>query len=171
MADYSGVALLFIGANVFLNALWLQDKVAAKDVAIINLIAAFMGISASFYAALRQDNLVFSAAFLLFAFTFLWVGVNALRGQEDQRAVGWYSLLVAIIAVLYVFINLQAGLYGWAISWVIYGILWLLFWLLLGLQKPGVLKLTIAFAYITGILVMITGLLTINGWQGALGFA
>lgn len=40
MADYSGVALLIIGANVFLNALWLQDKVAAKDVAIINLIAA-----------------------------------------------------------------------------------------------------------------------------------
>lgn len=171
MPDYSGVALLFIGANVFLNALWLQDKVDTKDVGIINLIAAFMGISGSFYAALAQDNFVFSAAFLFFAFTFLWVGVNALRGQEDQRAVGWYSLLVAIFAIPYALINLQAGLYGWVVSWIIYGILWFLFWVLLGLQKPGALKPTIAFAYITGVLVMVTGFVTINGWQGILGFA
>lgn len=165
MADYAGVGLLFIGMNVFLNALWLHGKVPGKDVGVFNLLAAFIGISASFWAGWGQENFPLSAGFLLFSFTFLWVGVNALRDQQDQRALGWYSFLVAVITVPYAIVNYKAGYIGWTVEWIIYGVLWLLFWGLLGLQKESMLKPAIIVAYLTGVMVMITGYLIINGWQ------
>ncbi|MCK8517198.1 AmiS/UreI transporter [Methylonatrum kenyense] len=165
MADYAGVALLIIGMNVFLNALWLQGKVPGKDVGVFNLLAGATGVAASFWAGWLHGNFAMSAGFLLFSFTFIWVGVNALREQEDQRALGWYSFLVALVAIPYAIVNFNAGFYGWAIEWIIYAVLWFLFWVLLGLQRSAALKPAIAMAYVTGTVVMVTGYLFINGWQ------
>ena len=93
---FLGVPLLFIGFILVVNAIWLQGKVDTKDVGIFNLLVGILATIGALYFGLVQENFPLSAGGLLFAMTYLWVGINAIRGAEDQRALGYYCLLVAI---------------------------------------------------------------------------
>jgi putative amide transporter protein len=165
MGHILGVSLLFIGKVLILNAIWLQGKVETKDVGVFNLIvgALAMFVSASF-GLQAEPNIPLMAGGSLFAFTYLWVGINAVRGATDQRALGYYCLLVAIVTIPYAIKAFLGGDIGWTVEWVTYGILWFLFFMVLTLGNQSVMGLTVFMTYLVGIEVWITGWLYLYGY-------
>src|SRR5687767_1063597 len=121
-----GVVLLYVGAVLVINGIWLfgQARAAAlapegdarpetradptllgdREVTVINLFTGFIGIVCA-VTLLIQGNRSGDLAsirggglILLFAFTYLWVAFNTFLGA-DGRAFGWYCLFVAVTAV------------------------------------------------------------------------
>lgn len=161
---FLGVQLLFIGFVLIVNALWLQGKVDTKDVGIMNLIVGTLGTIGALFYGLVQENIPLSGGAMLFAMTYLWVGFNAVRGAEDQRALGYYCLLVALVCIPFTVQAFRDGDLGWTFEWVTFGILWYLFYLVLTKGNTKVMGLTIATTYFVGIEVAITGWMYLYGY-------
>jgi len=81
---YLGVPLVFIGMVLILNAAWLQGKVDTRDVGIFNLLVGILGAMSALYFGWAQSNFSLAAGAMLFAMTYLWVGINAVRGATDH---------------------------------------------------------------------------------------
>jgi putative amide transporter protein len=140
-----------------------------REIAILNIFTGFIGVvgaavllaqgnSAGDLASVRAAGFI-----LLFAFTYLWVAYNQFV-NAGGRALGWYSLFVAITAVPAGIYVLQAAdgntaLIWLGIDWFAWALLWGMFWALLTLELP--------IGLITGVVALIEGI----GTSWALGFA
>jgi hypothetical protein len=120
-----GVVLLYVGAVLVINGLWLigQARTALatggeagaraeahpmfmenREVAVINLFTGFVGVVAATTLMVQGNRDADLASIraggfiLLFAFTYLWVAANNFL-NAGGRAFGWYCLFVAITAV------------------------------------------------------------------------
>jgi hypothetical protein len=144
-----------------------------REVAILNIFTGAIGFAVAITyivlggttrlpAVLGLANIQTGATLLLFAFTYLWVAYNQ-YANAGGRALGWYSLFVAVTAV-YAGINVIQNVPGSTLSfwvagnWFAWAILWGLFWALLALELP--------IARITGWVALIEGIGT--GWALAL---
>jgi putative amide transporter protein len=186
-----GVVLLYVGAVLVVNGIWLlgQARLAVageagaaaaeshptfiqnREVAVLNLFTGFVGVAAAVTLMIQGNRdadlaQVRGAGYiLLFAFTYLWVAANNFL-NAGGRALGWYSLFVAITAI-------PAGI--WALSnadgndasvylgicWFAWAVLWFLFFMLLALDRPvarlaGIVAVVegIATAWVFGILLL-----------------
>jgi hypothetical protein len=175
-----GVVLLYVGAVLVINGIWLlgQARVAAtgeagataaeahpffiqgREVAVINVFTGFVGVVAAVTLMVqgnRDGDLasIRGAGFiLLFAFTYLWVAANGFL-NAGGRGFGWYCLFVAVTAV-------PAGIYTLnnaagndasiylGIDWFAWAILWFLFFALLALDRP-IARLAGGLAVIEGV--------------------
>lgn len=98
-----GLVLLWVGAVLTLNGLWLMGRIGDREIAVINVFAGGIAFLAAVVSAFRSGakvtgGIAFGALVLLFAFTYLWIAINRIF-QLDGRSLGWYSLFVAITAV------------------------------------------------------------------------
>lgn len=101
------IALLFVGAVLLVNGLLLRGVVSARSAAPINLLSGSLLAMAALHLALNvrpldamtEPALWVAAGYLLFAFTYLFVGLNALVGADDA-GVGWYCLWAGLIAAI-----------------------------------------------------------------------
>jgi hypothetical protein len=161
-----GVVLLYVGAVLVINGIWLigQARVASagdagataaeshplfiqgREVTVINIFTGFVGVVAAITLMVQgnRDGDIASiragGLILLFAFTYLWVAANGFL-NAGGRAFGWYCLFVAITAI-------PAGIYTLnnangndasvylAIDWFAWAVLWFLFFVLLTLDRP-----------------------------------
>ena len=134
-----GMGLLYVGAVLIVNGIWLLGHGDSKDVAMINfftgLITFLIAAWWAFFPESSGGDSFGAAGTLLFSFTYLWVGANAWRGLDDQRSLGWYCLFVAAVALPTGALVLQAGDIGLAALWWIWAILWFAFWVLLGIER------------------------------------
>jgi putative amide transporter protein len=175
-----GVVLLYVGAVLVINGIWLigQARVASageagataaeshpffiqgREVTVINVFTGFVGVVAAvtFMVQGNRDDDIDAirggGLILLFAFTYLWVAANAFL-NAGGRGFGWYCLFVAITAI-------PAGIYTLnnadgndasiylAIDWFAWAILWFLFFVLLALDRP-IARITGALAIVEGI--------------------
>jgi hypothetical protein len=175
-----GVVLLYVGAVLVVNGIWLigQARLAAageggtaaaeshptfiqnREVSVLNLFTGFVGVVAAVTLMVqgnRDGDLasVRGAGYiLLFAFTYLWVATNNFL-NAGGRAFGWYCLFVAITAI-------PAGIWSFAnadgndasiylgVCWFAWAVLWFLFFLLLALDRP-IARLAGALAVVEGI--------------------
>jgi hypothetical protein len=175
-----GVVLLYVGAVLVVNGIWLigQARLAAageggaaaaeahptfiqnREISVLNLFTGFVGVVAAVTLMIqgnRDGDLasVRGAGYiLLFAFTYLWVAANNFL-NAGGRAFGWYCLFVAITAV-------PAGIWAFAnadgndasiylgVCWFAWAVLWFLFFLLLALDRP-VARLAGTVAIVEGI--------------------
>lgn len=160
---YIGVLLLMIGMLLLVNAAWLQGKVETRDVGVFNLVVGVIGVFYSGYLALVEGNAHLSAAFFLFAMTYVWVGINALRGATDQKALGFYCLLVAILTVPFALKTFQSSDVVFGIEWVAFGITWFLFYKLL-YSGSNVVKPLIMMVYLVGSASAFTGWSMLYGY-------
>ncbi|MCK5720560.1 MAG: hypothetical protein KAH84_11540 [Thiomargarita sp.] len=150
-----GCTLVYVGFVLFLNALWLLKKLEAKNVAPMNIfvgILIFAGVMRTVVLQGQEITPYFNAMqSLLFAFTYLWVGINIIWNLDD-KGLGWYCLLVAIVAIPTAFTALpDIGLF---ILWLMWSSLWFVFFLLLGLEKniaKGVGVWVLVNAIVTGV--------------------
>ena len=161
------VFLTFAGICLCINGvrLYYTDVAAAgafineKDAAVANLFTGALGL-AVIYSLLNTPDVTLGnysgAAYIgLFALTYTWVGINAFTGS-DGRALGWFSLLVSLIAVptaLSTYFTAQSAFDYWlSISWLSWAVLWFMFFLLLVKQQK--------IARLTGMVSMIQGVAT-----------
>jgi hypothetical protein len=144
-----------------------------REVAILNIFTGAIGLAVALtYIVLGGtarlptvglSSIQTGGTILLFAFTYLWVAYNQ-YANAGGRALGWYSLFVAVTAVyagIYVVQNTPdnntADLWL-AGNWFAWAVLWGLFWALLSLELP--------IGRITGWVALIEGIGT--GWALAL---
>jgi hypothetical protein len=175
-----GVVLLYVGAVLVINGIWLigQARVAAvgeagaaaaeshpffiqgREVTMINIFTGFIGVVAAVTFMVhgnRDDDIAEirgGGLILLFAFTYLWVAANGFL-NAGGHAFGWYCLFVAITALpvaLYTFNNANGNDASiyLGIDWIAWAILWFMFFLLLALDRP-IARITGAVAILEGI--------------------
>ena len=137
-----------------------------REIAILNVFTGFIGVaiavafivSGGLAADPAAGNVSIRAggAVLLFAFTYLWVAYNQ-WANAGGRGLGWYSLFVAITAVVFGVYTLTEGADNtatlWlAADWFAWAVLWGMFWALLSLNLP--------IAKITGYVATFEGVAT-----------
>ena len=122
-----------------------------REIAILNIFTGFIGlvIAITFIVdgglaripAEGLPSIRAGGAILLFAFTYLWVAYNQ-YANAGGRALGWYSLFVAITAIVFGVYTVQttpgsntADLWL-AGNWFAWAVLWGMFWALLTLELP-----------------------------------
>jgi putative amide transporter protein len=94
-----------------------------------------------------------AARFLLFAFTYIWVGINRLI-DVDGRGLGWFCLFVAVTAVPTAISLFGSGGPIWlALNWSAWAVLWFVYWLLLAL---GMGQLTRFSGWLTIVIGVVT---------------
>jgi len=145
-----GLILLYVGAVLFVNGIWLLGKIEAREVAIINVFTGLVGLLVAVFAVAQQDlaSVRLAAYVLLFAFTYLWVAYNQYV-RADGVGLGWYCLFVAITAVPVAILTLRGAdsvfLVWLGLNWAAWAVLWFMYFLLLALKRP-IQRLT---AYVT----------------------
>ncbi len=135
-----------------------------REVSILNIFTGFIGVAIAITfivagglastPAVGLPSIRNGGAVLLFAFTYLWVAYNQ-YANAGGRALGWYSLFVAITAIVFGVYTVQntpdsntADLWL-AGNWFAWAVLWGMFWALLSLELP--------IARITGYVAIIEG--------------
>lgn len=138
-----GLSLLYVGAVLIINGLWLLDKVADREVIFLNTFTGFVTLCVAFYSAFGPGadaaSIKGAALTLLFSATYLWVAYNRTSGA-DGRGLGWFCLFVAITAVPVAVQTIggahDGGTLWLGINWGLWAVLWFAFFLLLALQLP-----------------------------------
>ncbi len=133
-----GVSLFAVGAVLFINGLWLLNKISDKEIIPINLMVGILSAWIAFhniFASNASDLQYFNGAhILLFSATYLWVAYNRCM-QTDGRGLGWFSLFVAISVIpvgLSTWHNADSLMqYALALNWFLWSLLWLNYFLLL----------------------------------------
>jgi uncharacterized membrane protein len=160
---FIGVVLLLIGMLLVVNAAWLQGKVETRDVGVFNLMVGLITVAYSAHLGLQEGNAHLSAAFMMFGVTYVWVGINALRGASDQKALGFYCLLVAVMTLPFTVKTFQAGDIVFTAEWVAFGITWFLFYKLL-YAGNNVVKPLVMMVYLVGFGAGFTGWSMLYGY-------
>jgi hypothetical protein len=156
-----GLALLYVGAVLFLNGLWLMGKIGDNEISIINIFSGGLTFLIAMYLAFGPEadagTIKAAGLTLLFTFTYLWVAFNRYSGA-DGRGLGWFSLFVAITVVPVAISTLSSASTVWdvwfGLCWAAWAVLWFMFFLLLTQKRP--------IAWVTGLVTSIQGVLT--GW-------
>lgn len=137
-----GLVLLYVGAVLFVNGIWLLDRITSREVAIMNVFTGLVGLVVAVFAVAAQDlpSVQLASYVLLFAFTYLWVAYNQFITAEGS-GLGWYCLFVAVTAVPVSIITLSdtggdTFLTWLGLSWAVWAVLWFLYFLLLALKRP-----------------------------------
>lgn len=165
MSSLLGLGLLYVGAVLLINGLLMGGKISnSKDSAIMNFFTGGLVFIVALHTALNLDAPFAAAQSLLFAFTYLWVGVNAYTQQEDQKGLGWYCLFVAIVTIPTAYITLMSGDMIMAAVWLSWGILWFMYYLVLGLLKINLTQITVNFTFFNAILTGTIGYMMLAGW-------
>ncbi len=166
-----GFGLLYVGAVLFLNGLWLHGKIDDREIVVINVVTGLATLAVVIHSAFGPEadaaSVRSAAQTLLFSTTYLWVAYNRLA-PVDGRGLGWFSLFVAITAVpiaLTGFATMRTALDLWlAIDWAVWAVLWFFYFLLLALRKP-ILAATANLTLFAGIATgWIPGYLILEGW-------
>ncbi len=165
-----GLSLLYVGAVLILNGLWMLGRISEREITVINLFTGGLTLLVSLKLAFGEGadavSIKNAALSLLFSLTYLWVAFNRLTGA-DGRGLGWFSLFVAITAVPVTIDTLRTASSTWdwwlGLSWGAWALLWLMFFLLLALNKP-ILRQTAVFAIGQGVLTAwLPGYLLLTG--------
>ena len=162
-----GLALLYVGAVLCLNGIWLTGRIADREITIINLCVAGISSMVALHTIVMGDTIAdtrTAAMTLLFAITYLWVAYNRIT-ECDGRGLGWFSLFVTITVTpmaVHEFINANSVITYWmGFSWSAWAALWLLYFLqLTGVKNmPGTVAAFTLFcgiftAWLPGMLVL-----------------
>lgn len=156
-----GFALLYVGAVLFLNGLWLIGRVGDREIAIINIFVGGLTLLVALYLAFGPGadaaSIKAAALTLLFTFTYLWVAYNRFN-DVDGRGLGWFSLFVSITVLPVAIDTLGSAQTTWdvwfGLCWAAWSVLWFMFFLLLAMGRP--------IARVTGHVTWVQGILT--GW-------
>jgi hypothetical protein len=110
----------------------------------MNIFTGGLVLAVALYSAFGAEpdrfSVLAAAQFLLFAFTYLWVGINRFL-DVDGHGLGWYCLFVALTAAPIAFTTLTgAGPVWLGLDWAAWAVLWFVYWLLLALGMTRLLR-------------------------------
>jgi len=158
------VGLLYVGAVLFVNGLALVGLVRGTAMIPMNLFVGLLQVITPLYLIFSADGdqavIVGASGLFLFGFTYLYVAMNN-AFNLDGTGLGWFSLFVAVAAVIYSWWNFASysalgtddaalgDLLG--VLWASWAVLWFLFFLVLGLGKTQLTTFTGAWCAAQGI--------------------
>ena len=158
------VGLLYVGAVLFVNGLALMGIVRGTAMIPMNLFVGLLQVITPLYLIFSADGdqavIVGASGLFLFGFTYLYVAMNN-AFNLDGTGLGWFSLFVAVAAVIYSWWNFGSysalstddaavgDLFG--VLWASWAVLWFLFFLVLGLGKTQLTTFTGAWCAAQGI--------------------
>ncbi len=140
-----GISLLFVGIVLVSNGVNILSKVDAKSTAFMNLVTGFVIVIGNIiFLCKAEDIMQFQnvASGFLFGFTYLFIASNHLF-KLDWRPFGWFSLFVAIYAVI-----MAIGTYNIDIRFFLLWSAWAILWLEGFLELILKVKLTKIFPYL-----------------------
>ncbi|MFC4948754.1 AmiS/UreI family transporter [Pseudonocardia sp. GCM10023141] len=148
------VGLLFVGAVLFINGAMLLGWVKGKSAAPMNFFVGGLQIITPTYLIFtadgNADTILSAAGLYLFAFTYLYVGLN-LTFDLDSTGLGYFCLFVFVSALVYSGLNFfHFNDPGFGVIWLYWAFLWLLFFLVLGLGRDSLGRYTGAVCAIQG---------------------
>lgn len=136
------LSLLFVGAVLVLNGLWMSGRISDREIVVINFATAAITATVaavSLARAMTVEDVRTVALTLLFSVTYLWVAVNRLTGA-DGRGLGWFSLFVSLSVLPQAFLSLASAasfIDSWlGLCWLAWSGLWFMYFVTLALQKP-----------------------------------
>ena len=164
------VGLLYVGAVLFLNGCMLLGWVDTRAAVPLNIFVGILQVITPTYLIFTADGdmtkILAASGLYLFGFTYLYVAFN-LWNDLDGTGLGFFSLFVAICAVVFAVISFRDQDYAFGVIWIYWAFLWALFFLLLGLGRDWLGRYTGAVAVVQG---WVTGaipafLLLTDGWK------
>ena len=108
-----GVSLLYVGAVLTINGIGRLTEIDGKSLAVMNFFTGGLSVIANVILLVCGEYYA-AATGLLFGFTYLFIGLNAVFNL-DGRVLGWFSLSL-----------LQDADPLFFVIWLAWGILWLL---------------------------------------------
>lgn len=174
-----GLVLLYVGAVLFCNGLWVLGRIGDREITVINVFVGGLTLLVALFLALGPgadaDTIKAAAYTLLFTFTYLWVAWNRWNGA-DGRGLGWFCFFVGVTVIPITLMSLGHAVSPWdwwfTLCWGSWAILWLLFWALLALKKENLTQFTGGLCALQGIYTgWIPGFMLLNGWIGPLADA
>jgi putative amide transporter protein len=167
----ASVGLLYVGAVLFINGAMLLGWVDSRSAAPMNIFVGILQVVTPtfliFTAGGDVDTILNASGLYLFGFTYLYVAFNLL-GDLDGTGLGWFSLFVAVCAVVYSALNFtRLGDPGFGVIWLYWAFLWALFFVVLGLKREEYTRYTGAVCLTQGIVTgAIPAFLLLTGWWG-----
>jgi len=164
------VGLLYVGAVLFVNGCMLLGWVDTRAAVPLNIFVGILQVITPTYLIFTADGnntqILAASGLYLFGFTYLYVAFN-LWNDLDGTGLGYFSLFVAICAVVYAVISFRDKDYAFGVIWIYWSFLWLLFFFLLGRGQESLGRYTGAVAAVQG---WVTGaipafLLLTGGWK------
>lgn len=120
-----GVSLLYVGAVLTINGIGRLTEIDGKSLAVMNFFTGGLSVIANVILLVCGEYYA-AATGLLFGFTYLFIGLNAVFNL-DGRVLGWFSLFVAINTVPAALLSLLQDCDPlFFVIWLAWGILWLL---------------------------------------------
>jgi putative amide transporter protein len=148
------VGLLYVGAVLFINGIMLLGWLDAKAAAPMNIFVGGLQVFTPTYLIVtangNADTILAASGLYLFGFTYLYVAFNLLAGL-DGTGLGYFSLFVAICALIFSYLNFNRfhdNSFG--VIWLYWAFLWTLFFLLLGRRVESLGRYTGAVTAIEG---------------------
>lgn len=136
------LSLLFVGAVLTLNGIWMMNRISDKEIVVINFVTASITGCVAIITMIEATNIgavKATALTLLFSITYLWVGINRVTGS-DGRGLGWFSLFVAVSVLPEAIATLRGAsdaMTLWlGLCWVSWSALWFLYFLALAIKLP-----------------------------------
>lgn len=137
-----GLTLLYVGAVLLINGIWLLGHIEDKEVIVINLMVGVLSFLIAAYLVFnpaQDQSLITTGAFtFLFSFTYLWVAANEIL-KTNSKGLGWFCLFVSVTAMVIALnatFSISTDMSIWSIfNWYAWSALWLLFFFMLSLSK------------------------------------
>ena len=147
------VGLLYVGAVLFLNGCMLLGWVDSRSAVPLNIFVGILQVITPTYLIFTADGdttqILAASGLYLFGFTYLYVAFN-LWNDLDGTGLGFFSLFVAVCAVVYSVFAFRDGAYTFGVIWIFWAFLWGLFFLLLGRGQESLGRYTGAVAAVQG---------------------
>src|SRR5690625_610710 len=161
---YFGVVLGVLG---LLLLRWVTPRAADPLILFVGGLQVITPTYRIFVAAGDPDAIFAASGIYLFGFTYLWVGINAVKDYSN-RGFGWFALLVALCTVVYAADSfLRADDAGFGVIWLLWGVLWFLFFLVLGLERADLGPATGVYTIVTATLTAVAAYQVLLGiWSG-----
>ena len=147
------VGLLYVGAILFLNGCMLLGWVNGKSAVPLNIFVGVLQVVTPTYLIFTANGdtaqIIGASGLYLFANSYHYLAIN-LSNAIDGTGLGFFSLFVAICAVVYAAVAFNDQDYAFGVIWLYWSFLWLLFFLLLGKGRAALGLYTGAVAAIQG---------------------
>lgn len=140
----SYICLILSGAALLINGLTLLGRIPGRDSGYFNVLIGGLQLVLCVAVALSANGslaaLLSISGTFLFGLTYLYVGIDSLRGLGSV-GLGWFCGLVAGIAVVFSALNVVTDPFL-AVLWLGWAGLWTLFFLLLALGRSQLTRYT-----------------------------
>lgn len=121
-----GIVLLYVGIVLFNNGIGRLYNIDKKALSVMNVFVGSLSVILNIITIIQAKNTgdFYSAGTgLLFGFTYLFTAANHLF-DLDLRPYGWYSLIVAAIAIPAGILCFMQQDFRMAIIWWLWAVLW-----------------------------------------------